>query len=148
MLELVLIPAQTLGYRSFVEAFPDGTVLTRETGVSRRYGENPYVGYDDASTDPIGGFISQPIDDQFGPKDRVVGVIDGAQTFGILLERLTEVGVVAIACRGPFAGRVPRTGVAVVAGSRIGSRWARCGADRRVCRNGTGGYCVDVRGRG
>ena len=94
--ELELIPAQTLGYRSFVEAYPEGTVLTRDTGVSRRYGENPYVGYDDATTNPIGGFISQPIDDKFGPKDRVVGIIDEAQTYAILLDRLAEVGVVAI----------------------------------------------------
>ena len=94
--ELELIPAQTLGYRSFVEAFPDGRVLTPDTGFNRRYGENPYVGYDDASTSPIGGFISQPIDDQYSPKDRVVGVIDGDNTFAILLEELSEAGVANI----------------------------------------------------
>ncbi len=94
--ELELVPAQTLGYGSFVESFPEGVVLTPETGFSRRYGENPYVGYDDASTRPIGGFISQPIDDQYSPKDRVVGVIDGDDTYAILLEELSDAGVVEI----------------------------------------------------
>lgn len=94
--QLQLVPAQTLGWGSFVEAFPDAEVLTLDTGADRPYGENPYVGYDDASTDPIGGFISQPIDDQFGAKDRVVGVIDESGTYAVLLEELAAAGVVAI----------------------------------------------------
>jgi len=94
--QLELIPAQTLGYESFVDAFPEGVVLTPDTGFNRRYGENPYVGYDDASTDPIGGFISQTIDDRFSAKDRVVGVIDRDNTYGVLLEELTEAAVVEI----------------------------------------------------
>lgn len=94
--QLQLVPAQTLGWGSFVEAFPDAQVLTPDTGFSRRYGENPYVGYDDASTSPIGGFISQPIDDQFGAKDRVVGVIDESGTYAVLLEDLAVNGAVEI----------------------------------------------------
>ncbi len=94
--QLQLVPAQTLGWGSFVEAFPEAQVLTRDTGVDRRYGENPYVGYDDASTNPIGGFISQPIDDAFGAKDRVVGVIDDGATYAVLLEDLAATGAVGI----------------------------------------------------
>lgn len=94
--QLQLVPAQTLGWGSFVEAFPDAEVLTLDTGADRPYGENPYVGYDDASTDPIGGFISQPIDDQFGAKDRVVGVIDESGTYAVILEDLAASGVVDI----------------------------------------------------
>ena len=94
--QLALIPAQTLGYGAFVDAFPDGRVLTPDTGFSRRYGENPYVGYDDASTNPIGGFISQPIDGRFAAKDRVVGIIDGGATFAVLLDDVAENGVVEI----------------------------------------------------
>lgn len=94
--QLQLVPAQTLGWGSFVEAFPAAEVLTLDTGADRPYGENPYVGYDDASTSPIGGFISQPIDDAFGAKDRVVGVIDENGTYAVLLEDLAASGVVAI----------------------------------------------------
>ena len=94
--QLELVPAQTLGWSSFVDAFPDAEVLTRDTGTSRNYGENPYVGYDDASTNPIGGFISQPIDDQFGAKDRVVGIIDDSGTYAVLLEDLAADGAVEI----------------------------------------------------
>lgn len=94
--QLELVPAQTLGWGSFVESFPDALVLTPDTGVTRRYGENPYEGYDDASTSPIGGFISQPIDDQFDAKDRVVGVIDESGTYAVLLEDLAADGVIEI----------------------------------------------------
>lgn len=94
--QLQLVPAQTLGWGSFVEAFPDAQVLTPDTGFSRRYGENPYVGYDDASTNPIGGFISQPIDDQFGAKDRVVGVIDDSGTYAVFLDVLAADGAVEV----------------------------------------------------
>lgn len=94
--QLELVPAQTLGWSSFVEAFPDAEVLTLDTGFSRSYGQNPYQGYDDASTNPIGGFISQPIDDQFSAKDRVVGVIDDTGTYAVLLEELAADGAVEI----------------------------------------------------
>jgi len=94
--QLELVPAQTLGYGSFVEAFPDAVVLTPDTGVARPYGDNPYVGYDDASTNPISGFISQPISGELAAKDRVVGIIHGDETFAVRLEELDAAGVVAI----------------------------------------------------
>lgn len=95
--QLELVAAQTLGWGSFTEAFPDAEVLTLDTGFSRRYGENPYEGYDDSSTNPIGGFISQPIDDQFSAKDRVVGIIDDSGTYAVLLEDLEGDGAVEFA---------------------------------------------------
>lgn len=94
--QLDLISAQTLGFGSFAESFPDGKVLSLETGFSRPYGSNPYVGYDDVETGPIGGFISQPIDDQFESKARILGIVDGDQTFSITLEDLTGAGVVPV----------------------------------------------------
>lgn len=94
--QLQLVPAQTLGWASFTESFPEAEVLTLDTGADRPYGENPYVGYDDASTDPIGGFISQPIDDQFSAKDRVVGIIDESGTYAVLLDDLAADGAVEL----------------------------------------------------
>ena len=94
--QLQLVPAQTLGWGSFVEAFPTAQVLTQDTGVDRRYGENPYVGYDNASSDPIGAFISQPIDSRLLALDRVVGVIDDSETYAVLLEDLAADGAVEI----------------------------------------------------
>ena len=95
--QLQLIPAQTLGWGSFVEAFPEAQVLTRDTGFARRYGENPYVGYDNAASGPIGAFISQPIDSRLLALDRVVGVVDEGGTYAVLLADLAAAGSVEIA---------------------------------------------------
>ncbi len=94
--QLQLVPAQTLGFGSFKEAFPDGLVLSPDTGFDRPYGTNPYVGYDDAQTNPIGGFISQPIDDRFSAKTRLVGVTDDEGAYSILLDSLAEARVIAV----------------------------------------------------
>ena len=50
--ELVRLPATIVSWRDFRTAFPDATVLSRETGYSRPYGSNPYAGYD-SSTQPF-----------------------------------------------------------------------------------------------
>lgn len=84
--ELARVPAQTISWAQFTESFPEGQVLDIDTGVDRPYGSNPYVGYDDVASDPIGGFISQPIDDQFASKDRIVGVEGDAGSFALPLD--------------------------------------------------------------
>lgn len=42
-----------VGWSEFAEAYPEGTVLTRETGYDRNYGRNPYLGYDDITRSPF-----------------------------------------------------------------------------------------------
>ena len=44
--ELVRLPAAIVAWRDFHTAYPNATVLSRETGHSRPYGSNPYSGYD------------------------------------------------------------------------------------------------------
>ena len=51
--KLETIPAPIVPWDDFREAHPDGEVLSRETGNSRDYGRNPYVGYDDADSSPF-----------------------------------------------------------------------------------------------
>jgi hypothetical protein len=50
---LTYLPASIIAWDDFKAAFPKGKVLSRDTGFSRRYGENPYVGYDDVSKPPF-----------------------------------------------------------------------------------------------
>jgi hypothetical protein len=72
---LTPLPANTLAYEDFKEAYPDGRVLSRETGVSRAYGRNPYEGYDQPGSHP---FLFQGAPDpRRPPKERVVGVALG-----------------------------------------------------------------------
>ena len=47
--QLDRLPMQMVALSEFEARWPDGEVLSRDTGYSRPYGENPYVGYD--STD-------------------------------------------------------------------------------------------------
>ena len=47
--ELVRLPAAVVAWNDFRTAYPDATVLSRETGHARPYGSNPYSGYDSAA---------------------------------------------------------------------------------------------------
>lgn len=44
--QLDFLPAPLISYANFKDAFPDGVILSRETGFNRAYGTNPYAGYD------------------------------------------------------------------------------------------------------
>jgi hypothetical protein len=50
---LTLYPATIIAWADFMAQHPDGSVLSRETGFSRTYGINPYVGYDDVTQPPF-----------------------------------------------------------------------------------------------
>jgi hypothetical protein len=43
---LEMLPSQIVGFGQFAAEFPDAEVLSRNTGVGRDYGVNPYSGYD------------------------------------------------------------------------------------------------------
>lgn len=43
---LTQVPIQIVAFSDFAAQWPDGQVLSRETGHSRPYGNNPYAGYD------------------------------------------------------------------------------------------------------
>lgn len=50
---LQFLPATMIGWAEFAATYPDGLVLSRETGFSRSYGRNPYPGYDDINGSPF-----------------------------------------------------------------------------------------------
>ena len=51
--QLAFVPAFMISWTDFKAAFPDGAVLSRETGHVRDYGRNPYTGYDDINEFPF-----------------------------------------------------------------------------------------------
>ncbi len=67
--ELERLPLGLVAWQDFIAAHPDGDVLSRDTGHSRDYGTNPYVGYD-SSADPF--LFSGPTDDTLPQMARVV----------------------------------------------------------------------------
>ncbi len=70
--QLKLFPSQIISFEQFAKAYPNGTVLSRETGFSRAYGKNPYVGYDNINTKPF--LYNGEIDDRLPPNEKVIAV--------------------------------------------------------------------------
>jgi hypothetical protein len=69
---LTFLPVQIVGFGQFRDAFPEGQVLSRDTGFSRPYGSNPYLGYDDVESSPF--LYSGPEDGRLPAMERVVAV--------------------------------------------------------------------------
>ena len=51
--DLEFYPAAIISWEEFRTTYPDGKVLSRDTGFSRSYGQNPYAGYDDVNNPPF-----------------------------------------------------------------------------------------------
>jgi hypothetical protein len=69
---LEFLPAQVLSLDAFATAYPDGVVLSRDTGHERPYGDNPFLGYGNADERPFR--FDGAIDGRLSPKERVITV--------------------------------------------------------------------------
>ena len=70
--QLEIIPSQIVSFDVFQTEFPDGKVLSKNTGISRPYGNNPYRGYDNIDSTPF--LFSDPLDPRLPPMERVLAV--------------------------------------------------------------------------
>lgn len=89
---LTFLPSALVSFDDFREAHPDGRVLSRETGYSRPYGENPYAGYDTIGQDPF--LFQGPTDDRLPAMARVVTVSAGDEDVAYPYTVLEEQGVI------------------------------------------------------
>ncbi len=85
--ELTRIPVQTVTWAQWRTAHPDGWVLSRETGVQRDYGRNPYVGYDQPDSAPF--LFDGESDDRLPPKERVIALGDPEDPVAVPLTDLS-----------------------------------------------------------
>lgn len=69
---LATLPAQVVAFREFADAFPEGTVLSKNTGMSRAYGRNPYTGYDRIGERPF--LFRGKLDERLPAMERVLNV--------------------------------------------------------------------------
>lgn len=69
---LKILPSQILSYQQFKKAYPNGKILSKETGHQRSYGQNPYAGYDDVNNTPF--FMDEEEDTRLRPIEKVIGV--------------------------------------------------------------------------
>ncbi len=69
--QLKLIAAPIVRWSQFRDSFPEGEVLSRDTGFGHSYGANPYDGYDSSSRPFL---FNGKLDDRYPAMERVVGV--------------------------------------------------------------------------
>jgi hypothetical protein len=89
---LEFIPSSIVSFADFRETYPEGVILSRETGYNRRYGENPYVGYDTIGQNPF--LFDGPVDERLPAMERVVAVTLDGKDVGYPYSVLREVRVV------------------------------------------------------
>ena len=90
--QLARYPAQIVSFEEFRAAFPEASVLSRETGFSRDYGANPYVGYDRADEPPF--LFSGETDGRLPPKTRVITLERAGDAVAFPFDALQEARVV------------------------------------------------------
>ena len=91
--QLEFYPATIISWQDFKTSFPEGKVLSRETGYLRDYGENPYVGYDDVNNPPF-LYEGPPTPNQLPPVARVLTIDLNGEAVAYPYETLEKVGVV------------------------------------------------------
>jgi hypothetical protein len=86
---LTFLPSSIVSFADFRLAYPKGVVLSRETGMDRDYGRNPYVGYDTIGQSPF--LFDGELDGRLKAMERVVTVsldkVDAAYPLSFLSER-------------------------------------------------------------
>lgn len=90
--QLDFVPAAIISLADFRAAYPDGVVLSRETGFNRAYGRNPYVGYDDIQQNPF--LFDGLVDGRLPAMARVVTLSLPERDIAYPLEILAETGVI------------------------------------------------------
>ncbi len=93
---LEFFPVSTVAWGDWRQANPRGLVLTRETGVSRNYGRNPYLGYDTYSQSRPFAFEGD-IDGRLEPKTKIVSILLDGQAIAVVHDNLVKRRVMHLA---------------------------------------------------
>jgi uncharacterized protein DUF3179 len=91
--QLVFYPAAIISWQDFAKTYPQGEVLSRDTGLGRPYGQNPYTGYDDVNNPPF-LYDGPPTPGELLPMTRVLTVDLNGETVAYPYDLLEEVGVI------------------------------------------------------
>jgi hypothetical protein len=87
--QLEFLPSAIISWDDFKKNYPDGLVLSKQTGFIRSYGRNPYVGYDDVNNPP---FLYQGPETpgRLPPVARVLAIEIGTETVAYPYELLSQ----------------------------------------------------------
>ena len=86
------LSASIVSFADFKAAFPEGQVLSRETGYARQYGRNPYAGYDTFDGNPF--LFTGDLDGRLLPVERVIALTVEDVDLAFPLKVLQEEGVI------------------------------------------------------
>jgi hypothetical protein len=93
---LAFLPSSLVSFADFKDAYPDGFVLSRDTGYNRSYGRNPYAGYDTIGSSPF--LFDGEEDPRLPAMERVVTVSQESLGQGVdvayPLSVLSDMGVI------------------------------------------------------
>jgi len=121
--QLEFLPATIIAWEQFKQEFPDGKVLSRDTGFSRSYGRNPYTGYDNINSSPF-LFKGPQTPGALPPVARVITVDLGDEAVAYPYQLLQQVHVVNDTIAGQEVVVIwePGTASALDSGSIAGGR--------------------------
>jgi hypothetical protein len=85
---LTQLPSHIVSFADFKKHHPRGEVLSQETGFIRKYGENPYVGYDNIDSRPF--LFRGEISDKLPAMERVLALRNDQSTLLFPLSNLEE----------------------------------------------------------
>ncbi|MBI4268088.1 MAG: DUF3179 domain-containing protein, partial [Chloroflexi bacterium] len=88
---LTFLPSSIVAWRDFKTSFPGGEVLSQNTGYSRGYGINPYVGYDSSSSPFL---FTGKLDPRLAALERVIGITIEGKSVAYPFSVLAKLGVV------------------------------------------------------
>lgn len=90
---LKFLPAQLISWEDFKTTYPEGKVLSRDTGYPRNYGQNPYAGYDNINSSPF-LYRGPETPGQLLPMARVITVELGDEAVAYPYDVLQEIPAV------------------------------------------------------
>ena len=90
---LVPRPAAIISWATFKATYPNGRVLSHNTGYDRSYGQNPYEGYDNVNQTPF-LYSGPPIPGKLRPMARVLVVVLHGEAVAYPFDALRKVYVV------------------------------------------------------
>lgn len=88
---LSFLPSSIVSWKDFRDSFPQGEVLSQDTGYGRAYGTNPYVAYD-SSVRPF--LFTGELDRRLPALERVIGVTVEGQSVAYPFSVLAKAGAV------------------------------------------------------
>lgn len=87
--QLKILPSDMIKYGDFKKLNPDGAVLSRDTGATRFYGQDPYGDY---YTTPGIYFSVSKKDDRLNDKDFILGIVINGKAKAYLPEAVKKAG--------------------------------------------------------